>query len=39
MVGEPAGSKVADYSNRREIQQAAIPGPGGIMNARSLARH
>jgi CubicO group peptidase (beta-lactamase class C family) len=39
MVGEPAGSQVAMYFNRREIQQAAIPGSGGIMNARSLARH
>ena len=39
MVGEPAGSQVAHYFNRREIQQAAIPGSGGIMNARSLARH
>jgi CubicO group peptidase (beta-lactamase class C family) len=39
MVGEPAGSEVARYFNRREIQQAAIPGSGGIMNARSLARH
>jgi CubicO group peptidase (beta-lactamase class C family) len=39
MVGEPAGSQVAHYFNRREIQQAAIPGSGGIMNARSLAKH
>jgi CubicO group peptidase (beta-lactamase class C family) len=39
MVGEPAGSEVARYFNRREIKQAAIPGSGGIMNARSLARH
>jgi CubicO group peptidase (beta-lactamase class C family) len=39
MVGEPAGSRVAHWFNRREIQQAAIPGSGGIMNARSLARH
>jgi CubicO group peptidase (beta-lactamase class C family) len=39
MVGEPAGSQVAHYFNRREIQQAAIPGSGGIMDARSLARH
>jgi CubicO group peptidase (beta-lactamase class C family) len=39
MVGEPAGSQVAHYFNRREIQQAAIPGSGGVMNARALARH
>jgi CubicO group peptidase (beta-lactamase class C family) len=39
MVGEPAGSKVALWFNRREIQQAAIPGSGGIMSARGLARH
>jgi CubicO group peptidase (beta-lactamase class C family) len=39
MVGEPADSRVADWFNRREIQQAAIPGSGGIMKARSLARH
>jgi CubicO group peptidase (beta-lactamase class C family) len=39
MVGEPAGSEVAKYFNRRDIQQAAIPGSGGVMNARSLARH
>jgi len=38
MVGEPAGSQVAHYFNRREIQQAAIPGSGGIMSARGLAR-
>lgn len=39
MVGEPAGSQVARYFNRPEIQRATIPGSGGIMNARSLARH
>jgi CubicO group peptidase (beta-lactamase class C family) len=39
MVGEPAGSQVAKYFNRPEIQKAAIPGSGGIMNARGLARH
>jgi CubicO group peptidase (beta-lactamase class C family) len=39
MVGEPAGSQVALWFNRREIQQAAIPGSGGIMSARGLARH
>ena len=39
MVGEPAGSKVAEVFNRREVQQAAIPGSGGIMSARGLARH
>jgi CubicO group peptidase (beta-lactamase class C family) len=38
MVGEPAGSQVAQWFNRREIQQAAIPGSGGIMSARGLAR-
>ena len=38
MVGEPAGSQVAYWFNQRPIQQAAIPGSGGIMNARSLAR-
>ena len=39
MVGEPAGSHVAKYFNRPEIIKAAIPGSGGIMNARGLARH
>ena len=39
MVGEPAGSYVAKVFNRREVQQAAIPGSGGIMSARGLARH
>jgi len=39
MVGEPAGSHVAQAFNRREIQKAAIPGSGGIMSARGLARH
>jgi CubicO group peptidase (beta-lactamase class C family) len=38
MVGEPAGSEVARWFNRREIQQAVIPGSGGIMSARGLAR-
>jgi CubicO group peptidase (beta-lactamase class C family) len=38
MVGEPAGSRVAEVFNRREVQQAAIPGSGGIMSARGLAR-
>jgi CubicO group peptidase (beta-lactamase class C family) len=38
MVGEPAGSNVALWFNRREVQQAAIPGSGGIMSARGLAR-
>jgi CubicO group peptidase (beta-lactamase class C family) len=38
MVGEPAGSKVARWFNRREVQQAPIPGSGGIMSARGLAR-
>jgi CubicO group peptidase (beta-lactamase class C family) len=39
MVGEPAGSYVAKYFNRPEVQKAAIPASGGIMNARGLARH
>jgi len=39
MVGEPAASRVAQWFNQRAIQQSAIPGSGGIMNARSLARH
>jgi CubicO group peptidase (beta-lactamase class C family) len=39
MVGEPAGSHVATAFNRREIQKAAVPGSGGIMSARGLARH
>ena len=39
MIGEPAGSLVAKTFNRREIQKAAVPGSGGIMSARGLARH
>jgi CubicO group peptidase (beta-lactamase class C family) len=39
MVGEPAGSRVAEVFNRPEIQQASIPGSGGIFSARGLARH
>ena len=39
MVGEPAGSYVARVFNRRDVQKAAIPGSGGIMSARGLARH
>jgi CubicO group peptidase (beta-lactamase class C family) len=39
MVGEPAGSEVAKWFNLRPIQQSAIPGSGGIMSARGLARH
>lgn len=38
MVGEPAGNEVARWFNRSEVQQAAIPGSGGIMSARGLAR-
>jgi len=38
MVGEPAGSQVAKWFNQRAIQQSAIPGSGGIMSARGLAR-
>jgi CubicO group peptidase (beta-lactamase class C family) len=39
MVGEPAGSHVAQVFNRTEVIKAAIPGSGGIMSARGLARH
>jgi CubicO group peptidase (beta-lactamase class C family) len=39
MVGEPAGSHVAQVFNRPEVQKAAIPGSGGIMSARGVARH
>ena len=39
MVGEPAGSHVARAFNRPEVIKAAIPGSGGIMSARGLARH
>jgi CubicO group peptidase (beta-lactamase class C family) len=39
MVGEPAGSYVAKVFNRKEVQQASIPGSGGIMSARGVARH
>jgi CubicO group peptidase (beta-lactamase class C family) len=39
MVGEPAGSLVAQVFNRRAVQQASIPGSGGLMSARGLARH
>jgi len=39
MVGEPAGHLVAEYFNKREFQQAAIPASGGIFSARGLARH
>jgi CubicO group peptidase (beta-lactamase class C family) len=39
MVGEPAGSHVADVFNRREVVQASIPGSGGLFSARGLARH
>jgi len=39
MVGEPAGSHVAAVFNRREVQQASIPGSGGLFSARGLARH
>jgi CubicO group peptidase (beta-lactamase class C family) len=39
MVGEPAGSHVAQVFNRREVQQASVPGSGGIFSARGLARH
>ncbi|HMB72885.1 MAG TPA: serine hydrolase domain-containing protein, partial [Gammaproteobacteria bacterium] len=39
MVGEPAGSHVAEVFNRREVVQASIPGSGGHFSARGLARH
>jgi CubicO group peptidase (beta-lactamase class C family) len=39
MVGEPAGSRVAEVFNRREVVQASIPGSGGLFSARGLARH
>jgi CubicO group peptidase (beta-lactamase class C family) len=39
MVGEPAGSHVARAFNRTDVIKAAIPGSGGIMSARGLARH
>ena len=39
MVGEPAGSHVAKYFNRREFQQASVPASGGLFSARGLARH
>ncbi len=39
MVGEPAGSHVAEAFNRREVIQASIPGSGGVFSARGLARH
>lgn len=39
MVGEPAGSRVAEVFNQREFQQASIPASGGIFSARGLARH
>jgi CubicO group peptidase (beta-lactamase class C family) len=39
MVGEPAGSHVAEVFNRRAVVQASIPGSGGLFSARGLARH
>lgn len=39
MVGEPAGSHVAEAFNRRAVVQASIPGSGGLFSARGLARH
>jgi CubicO group peptidase (beta-lactamase class C family) len=39
MVGEPAGSHVAQAFNKREVLQAAIPASGGVFSARGLARH
>src|SRR5262245_36510570 len=39
MVGEPAGSHVADAFNKRPVVQASVPGSGGLFSARGLARH
>ena len=39
MVGEPAGSRVAEVFNRREVVQASVPASGGLFSARALARH
>jgi CubicO group peptidase (beta-lactamase class C family) len=39
MVGEPAGSHVAEAFNKRPVVQASIPGSGGVFSARGLARH
>ena len=39
MVGEPAGSYVAKVFNRPRSRRRPIPGSGGIMSARGLARH
>jgi CubicO group peptidase (beta-lactamase class C family) len=39
MVGEPAGSHVAEAFNRRAVVQASVPGSGGLFSARGLARH
>lgn len=39
LPGEPAGSRVAEVFNQREIIQASIPGSGGCFSARGLARH
>ena len=39
MVGEPAGSHVADAFNKRAVVQASVPGSGGLFSARGLARH
>lgn len=39
MVGEPAGSHVAEAFNKRAVIQASVPGSGGLFSARGLARH
>lgn len=39
LVGEPAGSHVAEVFNRREVLQASVPASGGCFSARGLARH
>lgn len=39
MVGEPAGCSVAAVFNQRDVLQASIPGSGGALSARGVARH
>jgi hypothetical protein len=39
MVGETAGSQVAEAFNRRDVVQASGPGSGGLFSARGLAQH
>ena len=35
----PSLQPVAHFANRPDVRRASIPGGGGIMNARALARH